>query len=323
MDKRKCIIIIISIFLTIFFIIGITTYLTGCHDILQPNCLRFWKTEGKVIDHYTVLRTCTVCVAYIYLRKSTICTRYNTYDCYDSYVTFEFNILTKRNCNLYITNDKSQNNSLIEAKNKYALSNFYTIYIDKSSYECSSENNITIIAIVGFVFLLLTALILIALIIAIFKYRLWKKKDLNRDSNKNNINEIDGKNLAVQSNNQFNDDNFGTPENVIELDLGIPIEIKNNKLNIDNNKIDELENNSIKNKYSICEPKLEEKELKDIHKLEINQYESNINIINQTGFKEKEKMEITEKKIADNSSLNMKDAPIAENEEKFYSNNKI
>jgi len=195
-------------------------YLCGCHDILQPNCLKYWKIQGKVTDHFTILKTCSTCN--IYVGKSKTCIR-KDYDCYESYVTFEFTISDKRNCDLYITTKPYETIALSEAQNNYAISNLYSILVDKSSYQCSNVKDVASIAIAGFVFLILSALIFIGLIIAIFNYISWNKirlKKVTVNLTKNGYLE----NVPnLNSINQVNHDN--------NFDSQKPIELQNIHLN--------------------------------------------------------------------------------------------
>jgi len=142
----------------------------------------------------------------------------------------------KQTCNLSIATFESQNLALYQAKIEYTLFNFYRVYVDKSSFECSSESDVASIAILGFLFLILTGLVLIALIIALLNNYLFNKR-------RNNLNQIviNQNNYATGFNN--NDNNF------INMNLNNPNAIYPGQEQKGNIYVNEPANNAILNNY--------------------------------------------------------------------------
>ncbi len=155
----------------IFFMLGLVYYLGGCHDTLRSSCSKF-KTEAFVIDHYTTVDQCSYCRSY---RKKSSGTRYCYdriyYDCYDSYAKFEFvHENTKRTCRIKAESDESSmSEALYDAQKEYELNKKYIMYVDED-YDCHDSGEIESDAVTGFVFLIITGVMLVVLLFFVVGY---------------------------------------------------------------------------------------------------------------------------------------------------------
>ena len=221
MARNNCCLITYIVFIVIFFIIGITCYLTGCHDDIQPNCIRFHKLKVMTYDHYTLARTCSECIAYRTICNGgrnnnnchSSCVQYRYYTCYDSYAKFHFEKDGQRTCEVKAASGYvNEFGALSYAQNYYQDGRTYGMYIDKSHYGCSTVGSVESTAIAGFVFLLFTAIMLIILFFCWFCNR------------KNSRPENNDKNLDIE---------VGTvpQQNYQENEINIA---QNNNINVDN-----------------------------------------------------------------------------------------
>ena len=57
-----CALLVVGIFTLIFLIIGLSTYLTGCHETLQPNCTLYYEAKVQITGHFTQSYECKECI---------------------------------------------------------------------------------------------------------------------------------------------------------------------------------------------------------------------------------------------------------------------
>lgn len=177
-----CLITLIAIF-AVFTIIALSTYLTGCHEGIQTNCLRFYLTDATVQGHSTTSKTCSVCINWTtictggYGRYSSrschsSCIQYRYYTCYDSYARFYFSLEedpTTRSCSVRVSNGITPESAALEnAQREYHLDNTYAMFINKNDYDCHEVGGVEATAIVGLVFIILAAIVLIVIIVYCF-----------------------------------------------------------------------------------------------------------------------------------------------------------
>ena len=62
-DSNKPIRFVLLIFALIFFIIGCSTWFSGCDPDLQPYCTRFYVKDTSVIDYTVSTRSCSECIS--------------------------------------------------------------------------------------------------------------------------------------------------------------------------------------------------------------------------------------------------------------------
>lgn len=164
--------------------VGLPTYLCGCDPVIDPYCYRYNTATAYPIAHYITSHTCSNCV----LRTQTcndvcsrsyrgtedepritchqvctlICTVYNYYPCYDSYVILTYS--NNNTCILQVTNDDiSSQDAYDNSVSLYPNNIEVTIYLDDDT--CYSQSQVRDLAIVGLVFLCLMGLFLIPIII--------------------------------------------------------------------------------------------------------------------------------------------------------------
>jgi len=137
----------------------------------------------------------------------------------------------KRQCTLKVASDlESESISLSTAKTKFVLFNFYNIYVDKNSFECSSESYVTSVAIAGFSFLVMTGLVLIALIIVLVCYCLHKRRYKGLTFKQQiGITQNDNLEINKNCNNKFNNENLHNFPNM-DFNNPQPVQIINPRL---------------------------------------------------------------------------------------------
>ena len=180
----------------VFLSIALPTYLCGCDNIIQPNCMKYNMKTVKIINNLVKLRECSICS--IYGKKchetctgsgkpgscTTSCTTYCSfrkyYDCYDSYAVAMFDYDNKnKTCMLSVDSGNiNENQALIDSIIKYPKNSTHVMYIDKINLSCNTKQEVKNLAIVGFTFLLLLGItIIIWLIIEIHNYQKTIKKN--------------------------------------------------------------------------------------------------------------------------------------------------
>jgi hypothetical protein len=172
---KSSLIIYIALF-CIFIIIGIPTYLCGCDSMIQPNCIKYDIVNATVIGYDIITKNCSYCKQCTsYINNTSLCINntciYKYYDCYTSYTLFEYNLNNiNHTCSIVIDiNNFNYNNSYNDAINKYINGTTYNLYVDKVSNNCLIGNDIKTLAIVGFIFLILSGIVLSIILIIIIK----------------------------------------------------------------------------------------------------------------------------------------------------------
>lgn len=163
-------------------IIGLPTYFTGCEKTIQPTCSNYWIKTTTVKSHGAKAHSCTRC---IHSSKTcttnsngdkhctTKCDVYEYYQCYDGYDIESYQKGNKNyTCKFTASrNDRSYDTAISNAQNEYPLGNHYDRYVNKQTDVCYTSSTIVGLAITGFTFLLLSAILLLAMIIiAIMSY---------------------------------------------------------------------------------------------------------------------------------------------------------
>lgn len=191
--------------MAVAFIIALPTFLCGCDNIIQPNCIRYYVLNVTIVGYKVNQKLCSTCVAW-----DRVCTRsykhndprdctetcddecifWRHYDCYDSYAIGKFDKNGHRTCNIRVDTDNiNQNNALNDAKIKYMNGTGYTMYVEKNTYDCFTETNVRTLARVGFAFFIIMGLILVTwIIIEIIHYV--RQRGTNQISRHLNISHI-------------------------------------------------------------------------------------------------------------------------------------
>lgn len=176
----------------IFAIIAIPTYLCGCHDVIQPNCIRYDITNTTVIYTLVHQRVCSECDAYDDSCSESCtgygedrsctesCTRHcshtREYDCFDSYVITSLTLHgVDRTCEINAASNKlSYDDAYNIAVQTYPMNSTFQIYVDKASGSCFTTSNVEALAITGLVFTLLSGCMIFATVM-LYLLRLRRK----------------------------------------------------------------------------------------------------------------------------------------------------
>lgn len=173
----------LSIMTGIFFVIGITTFLLGCDSTLQPKCLNYNVVNANISRYIINNLTCSSCVSQItncqYINKMTTC--YTTciqqqlYNCFAVYVEFTFgdNMTCTRNIRDGVANLD------LSYTYEYPIKKTYELYISKTDGNCYFNDMPKKLAIVGFVFLILTGCTLLLCISICISHKKNQVKNLN------------------------------------------------------------------------------------------------------------------------------------------------
>jgi hypothetical protein len=161
----------------IFFIIGLSTYLCGCDHRIQANCYRFRANDIQIIDYQIDTYQCTECVAYTEqcgevcsgtgsqrtcnYECSTFCSQTNDYPCYTTYAIGLYSMdASNHTCTISVDDRmRDHDNALNDLHSAYTIGLLYRMYIEKATYRCMTKSTVQTIAMVGFVFLIITAII--------------------------------------------------------------------------------------------------------------------------------------------------------------------
>lgn len=153
----------------IFLVIGLSTFLTGCDSKLQPKCINYKVVNANISQYVINNFTCTRCTShYRYCRNVagktrcyTTCTSSESYDCYSLDVEFAVNGVSVCNKNIYDRVGNFSSSYLTE----YPIGKIVELYISKTDKKCYFDDFPKRLAIVGFVFLILTGFTLLMCII--------------------------------------------------------------------------------------------------------------------------------------------------------------
>jgi len=162
----KLFIILITLII-IFFTIGLSLFLCGCHDIIRPKCYNYIKKEVVISEYNTDIKKCTVCANFIETSDGKLCEAFKYYDCYSPKVVFKVNFNGIRFCNEFFTQENFEDKSkAIEAAKKlFPYKSKYFMYVDINTFECKFTSQLETFAIAGLTILLLCGIIFIVLIV--------------------------------------------------------------------------------------------------------------------------------------------------------------
>ena len=192
-------IICLSVCALVALIIAIPTFLTGCHDVLQPNCINYYVKDVTIYNYIVKNRECSICEYYktdcdcvssilsntttnitvtttpCTIKCHTYCQYYRHYICYDSYAIGKYEtygVNHTKDCSFKAANgDPTYSQALTEAQNRYWLGKTMVMYIDKNTGSCNDKTDVEARAIVGFTFFLICGIFLSVICFFALKYK--------------------------------------------------------------------------------------------------------------------------------------------------------
>ena len=175
---------------SIFFIIGLPTFLLGCNPSISDKCISYNIFIGNIYKTEVYEKTCSKCVK---KNKKGYCERYNKYICWDAYVYARHinnNNQTTSSCILQTAESYNSEYSAERSTQKYKIDENVKWFKKKISKNCETNNKVIVLWYTGVVFLSLTGfVILISLIIFIFvaikQIINYKINDVNKNNEEN------------------------------------------------------------------------------------------------------------------------------------------
>jgi hypothetical protein len=146
----------------IFFIIAFTSYLVGCYENISPYCANHenYNAESfQPISHRIITKTCYI-------------NDYPPFACFFPVISGWYG--ANHTCELTISANSYQD--AINILNTYSVTNFYTIYVEKSTRNCSRNSDLVVLVDVGLFFFGFTCVVLIVQCILGIMYWYNKKK---------------------------------------------------------------------------------------------------------------------------------------------------
>ena len=151
----------------LFLGIGLSCWLTGCDETLQPHCIHYNIERCMIGGYYIPKRSCH-------------------YDCWDGYAKAMYPLITKSDpsteetweeidpnnnhtCLLQVVNnDHNSTDALAKTMNKWPMDKHVTMYVSKVDGTCSDGRTAGTIALVGVIFLALSGLYVILFVLEYF-----------------------------------------------------------------------------------------------------------------------------------------------------------
>lgn len=216
MNKFIFILIIISF---IALSLGVSLFLTGCHDLLKPDCFQYHKKEVIVFNYTLEPQYCQLCENNTQTGKEVKCN--NNKECFTALIILKFNLNGTKYCNITYSSKKFENEeiALKSANLFYPLGKNDTMYVDGKKLECLPVEGFEILTITGFVFLIVFGIACLMLIIVSLNlgYGIWKKKkeekeiakvhdiqeEIHNELKKNNLDKVDDL-VKIQAHEQKN-----------------------------------------------------------------------------------------------------------------------
>lgn len=126
-------------FAAVFFIIGLSTFLSGCGTKIPNTCFTYYETEGTIYGSQITNHMCSECAKKDSKKK---CVQYNYYTCYDGYVKIRYSSANKT-CLYDAYNDEKY---FTDLQNKlayyYPVGQTDTLFVSKTdNSECSLDDD--------------------------------------------------------------------------------------------------------------------------------------------------------------------------------------
>jgi len=148
----------LTVFIVIFFIIGLPTLLLGCNPNLDNQCIAYDVVKGTVYDHSFIEKTCQSCN---FRGRGGTCYSYDYWTCYSAYVKFHHG--NNETCTYQTADEKKSKSDALDSLLKYDVGDKKTMIKRKDSKTCSNlsgqlmvwEVGVTFLSLCGFAVLLL------------------------------------------------------------------------------------------------------------------------------------------------------------------------
>lgn len=108
MSKLILILIISAILL---FTVGISLFLSGCHEVLRPNCFGLEKKAAKVSQYPLETKKCALCANLIQTSEGEQCEAFKHFDCFTPKVILEYKPISNNINNNTVVNNYNNNNT--------------------------------------------------------------------------------------------------------------------------------------------------------------------------------------------------------------------
>lgn len=223
-------IIICSILFGICSIIGISTYIFGCDDILKPNCINYSKVNTTVIGYETHISQCKDCnktgkkcrEEESKLRCSNECIDLKTWICYSTVVKIRSGDIK---CDTIVGKNKLEASvSILEANNTYPIGLQQSWLIHKTTGECEDPQRLENNLINGLVFLIFTGISAVFLILSIIMHRIHLQEVKDQENFKK---EIQANLYNIKTENHLNSEQHYEKNIVLKIDEFQPVATNN------------------------------------------------------------------------------------------------